>query len=257
MNRLSRLDVRAKTLAFALLVAMFLVVDDPVWNSLLLAGLLGCLAGCRAPLRGTMDALRPLLALFALVIVFALFGPARFHHPEHHSVLFSLWGLQATTGGLLVGIDFVLRIVALVVLTAAYVDATPADELLLGLDWAHAPTWLGVLLSTAIAFVPTMTRTKDLILDAQRARGADVRRRGPFGAILSFVPIMIPLLTSAILMATTLSVALTNRGYGASGRMTALRELHWNRSDTMACLVSVLCCALWLYARFGLGMGWV
>ncbi len=257
MNRLACLDVRAKTLVFALLVVMLLVVDHPAWNGLLFAGLLACLLAARVPVKGALTTLRPLMTLFVLVAVFALFGPPNFHHAQHHTVLFGLWGLNATVGGLLVGTDFIIRIVALVVLTTAYLSATPVDDLLVALDRAHAPYWLGVLLTTAITFVPTMTRKKELIWDAQRARGADVGRRGPVGRIAAFVPIMVPLLASAILVADNLSVALTNRGYGATGRMTALRDLRWRWWDGTICLVAVAGCAGWLWARFALGLGQV
>lgn len=257
MSALHALDVRARTTVFGLLVMMLMVVDHPAWNGLLLAGLLVCLLVTRAPLLGTLATLRPLMTLFLFVAVFALFGPPRFHHPQHGAVLFSLWGLDATVGGLLVGIDFVIRIVALVVLTAAYLSATSTDEMLVALDRVRAPYWLGILLTTALSFVPTMTRRKDLIRDAQRARGADLGGRGPIGHIAAFVPIMVPLLTSAILMADNLSVALTNRGYGASRRMTALQDLRWRGRDTVVCLLAAAGCAAWTWARFALGLGQV
>ncbi|MFT8395753.1 energy-coupling factor transporter transmembrane component T family protein [Propionibacterium sp.] len=255
MNRLTRLDVRTKTLVFVLLVVQFLVVDHPAWNGLLFAAILIALLMCRAPLRGTVQALRPLMSLFVFVAVFALFTPPRFHHAGHTTVLFSLSGLHATTGGLLTGVGFIIRILALVVLTGAYLGSTDVDELLRGLDWAHAPYWLGVLVTTAISFVPTMTRRKDLVWDAQRARGADPARHGPFGAVRAFIPIMIPLLTSAITMADALSVALTSRGYGASARMTPLRDLRWHWWDTAVSATAVFACVAWLWARFVLGLG--
>ena len=96
--------------------------------------------------------------------------------------------------------------------------STPIDDLLVVMSKVHAPYWLSILVTTALTFIPTMVHKKDLIVEAQRARGARVKNTGPVGQIVSFIPIMVPLITNSILLAENLAVAMTNRGYGRRTR---------------------------------------
>ncbi len=252
---LERVDVRVKILAFfAVMVAMF-VFTDPLANTVLLALLLAALVAARTPLRGLWAMLQPLLIVLVLIVAVTMFTSTQFTQPELHAELFSLWGLSATLGGLLVGLNFVARILLMVLATYAFTISTPIDDLLEVLSRVHAPYWLSILVTTSISFIPTMGRKKDLIVEAQRARGARVKDSGPVGQIVSFVPIMVPLITNSILMADNLAVAMTNRGYGATNAMTAMRDLRFRPADiaVMTVVLIVLGGVIWL--RYGWEMG--
>ncbi len=253
--RLERLDVRVKIAAFvAIMVALF-VVTDPLGNLALLALLLAALALARTPLRGLWAMVQPLLLVLVLIVAVTMFTSSQFTRPDLSGVLFTIWGLPATLGGLLVGLNFVVRILLMVVATYAFTISTPIDDLLAVMAQVHAPYWLAILVTTAISFIPTMARKKDLIVEAQRARGARVKDSGPVGQIVSFVPIMVPLITNSILLADNLAVAMTNRGYGATNSMTTMRDLRLRFSDllVLAAVLLVLVAVLWL--RFALGYG--
>jgi energy-coupling factor transport system permease protein len=252
---LERLDVRVKILAFvAVMVAMF-VLTDPLANTILLVLLLAALVAARTPLRGLWAMLQPLLIVLVLIVAVTMFTSTQFTREGLHAELFSVWGLSATAGGLMVGLNFVARILLMVVATYAFTISTPIDDLLEVLSRVHAPYWLSILVTTSISFIPTMGRKKDMIVEAQRARGARVNDSGPVGQIVSFVPIMVPLITNSILMADNLAVAMTNRGYGATNAMTGMRDLRFRPSDiaVMVAVLLVLCGVIWL--RFGWGMG--
>jgi energy-coupling factor transport system permease protein len=253
--KLERLDVRVKILAFlAVMVAMF-VLTDPLANAILVVLLLVALVAARTPMRGLWAMLQPLLIVLVLIVAVTMFTSSQFTRAELHAELFSLWGLSATVGGLLVGLNFVARILLMVLATYAFTISTPIDDLLEVLSRVHAPYWLSILVTTSISFIPTMGRKKDMIVEAQRARGARVNDSGPVGQIVSFVPIMVPLITNSILMADNLSVAMTNRGYGATNAMTSMRDLRFRPSDVavMVAVLIVLGGVIWL--RFGWGMG--
>jgi len=253
--RLEQLDVRVKIAAFAAIMVAMFVITDPLGNALLLALLLAALAAAGTPLKGLWAMVQPLLVVMALIVAVTMFTSTQFTRPGSATVLFELWGLQATLGGLLVGLNFVFRILLMVVATYAFTISTPIDDLLAVLAKVRAPYWLAILLTTAISFIPTMARKKDLIVEAQRARGARVKDSGPVGQILAFVPIMVPLITNSIMLADNLAVAMTNRGYGASNSMTAMRDLRFRPADlvVLGAVVALLAGVLWV--RFGLGYG--
>ncbi|MCC6496764.1 MAG: energy-coupling factor transporter transmembrane protein EcfT [Propionibacteriaceae bacterium] len=253
--RLERLDVRIKIATFvAIMIALFMITH-PLGNLVLLALLLAALLASRTPLKGLWTMLQPLLLVFVLIVAVTMVASNQFTLAENAQVLFSLWGMQATLGGLLVGLNFVVRILLMVVATYAFTISTPIDDLLIVMSQVRAPYWLSILVTTAISFIPTMAHKKDLIVEAQRARGARVRDKGPVGQIVSFVPIMVPLITNSILLAENLAIAMTNRGYGATNSMTAMRDLKFRGYDVLVLTVvtAVLLTVIWL--RYGLGYG--
>lgn len=252
---LERLDVRIKiAVFFALMVALF-VITDPISNALVLCALLGALIAARMPLNGLWLMVQPLLLVLVFIVPVTMVTGGPFARHENASVLFRVCGMDATLGGLLVGCTIVIRILAMVAATYAFTISTSVDDLMTVMAQVHVPYWLSVLITTAISFIPTMGRKKDLIFEAQRARGARVPGRGPLGQIVSFVPIMVPLMTNSILLADSLAVAMTNRGYGATNAMTRMRDLRLRASDiaVLAATLALLAAVLWY--RYGLGLG--
>ncbi|MGV8908052.1 MAG: energy-coupling factor transporter transmembrane component T family protein [Propionicimonas sp.] len=253
--RLERLDVRVKIVSFIAVTTAVLMITHPLGNLILVIVLLAALRAAGTPLKGVWRMLQPLLLLFALIVAVAMVSSTQFTLVENTRVLFSLWGIRASLGGLLVGLNFVVRILAMVFATYAFTISTPIDDLLIVMSDLHFPYGLSILVTTAISFIPTLAHRKDLIIEAQRARGARVKDKGPIGQVVAVVPIMVPLITNSILIADNLAVAMTNRGYGANPSMTAMRDLTFRRSDALvlAAVTAVLLSVAWL--RYGLGYG--
>lgn len=253
--RLERLDVRVKIAGFTIILVALFMIANPAANLVLLAVLLLALALAGTPLGGLWTALQPLLLVMALIVVVTMFTPSPFTTGGDTRVLFSVWGLDATWAGLLLGLNLVARLVLMVVASYAFTVSTSIDDLLVVLARVHAPVWLSILVTTALAFIPTMVARKDQIVEAQRARGARVKNSGPIGQLVAFVPIMVPLITNSILLADNLAVAMTSRGYGAHPTMTMMRDLRFRPSDlvVLAVLAAALAAICWL--RYGLGYG--
>jgi len=253
--KLERLDVRVKIATFAATMIALFVITHPLGNLLLLAIVLAALFASRTPLGGLWAMLQPLLPMFVLIVAVTTVASNQFPLGRNAQVLFSLWGMHATLGGLLVGLNFVVRILLMVVATYAFTISTPIDDLISVMSKVHAPYWLSILVTTAIAFIPTMAHKRDLIIEAQRARGARVKDKGPVAQILAFVPIMVPLITNSILLADNLAIAMTNRGYGASNSMTVMRDLKLRPTDVLviAAAGALLLAVVWL--RYGFGQG--
>lgn len=249
--RLEELDVRAKAACFGAVLVCVFAFTDPRANAVVLVLLLLALLATRTPLAGLGAMLAGLFPILLFIVIFtALFTPGASAGPA----LISLAGLHATLPGLLVGVNFAARIVILVLASFAFTTTSSVEDVLEALSRAHAPYWFSIMIATAIAFVPTMGRKLEQIQQAQRARGARVKSRGP-KAILSLVPIMVPLLTNSILLAEELAVALTSRGYGATGSMTSMRDLRFQRADLVLFAASTLLTAAALSLRFGYQVG--
>lgn len=251
--RLQRLDVRVKLAGFlAVMIAVFLL-NHPLSNAGLAVVLLGAVAVGGLPLRGIGTMLQPLLVVFVLIVVVAAFTGGPFVQPQDARVLFSWWGMDATVSGLLVGLNFVARIVVMVIVTYAFTTSTPVDDLLLVLAQLRAPAAVAIVVTTAISFVPTMVATKEQIEAAQQARGAPPA--GRFGRLAANVAVIVPLITTSILLADRLAVAMTSRGFGAHRTMTAMRRLRLRPWDVvvLGIVLAGLLGLIWL--RFGPGHG--
>lgn len=253
--RLEKLDIRVKIITFIVIMVALFVLTHPLANAALLILLVGVLLAIGTPMRGIWTMLQPLLIVFVLIVAVTMFTSRQYTDPAYAQVLFSFLGLDATLGGLLVGLNFVARILLMVVATYAFTISTPIDDLLMVMTRLRAPYWLSILVTTALSFVPTMARKKDLIIEAQRARGARVRSQGPIGQIVGFVPLMVPLITNSILMAENLAVAMTNRGYGATNQMTPMRDLRFKTHDWLVLAAILLVGGLVIWLRYGQGYG--
>lgn len=244
---LHRLNVVTKLLCFLYIIIAVFLFNHPLPLVIMLAVMLALILPARISLKGMMDTLSGLKLIFILIVIMSLFTarPEAFIKESSNIVLFRLFKWPATLGGLLQGLTFMLRIFIMVLATCTFTITTPIDDLLSFLNKVHAPYELSIVVATAISFVPTLMNKKDLILQAQKARGADIRTDGGIRQLVAYIPIMVPLVTNSILMADNLSISMTNRGYGANKAWTDMNESKLGSADyfTMieATLVMVVC----------------
>ena len=77
-----------------------------------------------------------------------------------------------------------LRILTMILATVTFTVTTPVDDILSFLNRVHAPYELSIVVATAISFVPTLMNKKDLIFQAQKARGAGISDKGGIKQII-------------------------------------------------------------------------
>ena len=117
------------------------------------------------PLAGFWSMLKPMLPVFIIILLFTLFTKP-YGLPERYTeqILFYLLPnekMPATSGGLILGINFLLRIMLMISVTYIFISSTAIDDILLLMSEMKAPYWLSILITTAISFIPTMNHKKD------------------------------------------------------------------------------------------------
>lgn len=250
-------DLRARLALLLAVTVAVLCFNHPLWNLGVLVGLYLLLLATRTPLRGLLGMLAPIAPIMALVAVFAAVAtPDRILHDSASLRVLWQWGpLRATAGGVMMGVTFLLRIVAMVTVTWAVLRETELDEVLdLAAHW-RLPAWLSIMVSSAVAAIPNLARRREQIIQAQQARGAPVDVRNPIRRWGVTVSIMVPLITSSLLVAEDLSSALSARGYGAHRGMTKMRDLRWVPKDIALAAVCLASTVAALVLRLGLGLG--
>ena len=249
-----RLDIRTKLLGLSGVVMLAFLFENPLY--LLTVGLLVSILaiGIRMPFRKLKNMLMPLAPVFILIMLLTGFTyPAgRFHLETSRAVLFYLLPgrtLGATTGGVLMGFTFAIRLYTMVMASSIVSLTTPIEDFIQFLYKLKVPPEISFIITTAIRYIPTMDKKRLLIIEAQKARGAKLNEKGIVGPLRANIPIMVPMITNSILMANNLSMALLNRGYGYTRSWTNLRELVLTKKDYLAIALITLITGCGLYLR--------
>ncbi len=221
-----KLGLAARLAVLVAITMMVMSFAHPLWNLVVLCALIGLILGLRLPIGSIWPLLRASLPVFLLVGVCAAFStPVRLLHDPAHLQVLARWGpLRFTVGGVLMGCTFVLRMVAMIVATWMVIHDLSVDDVLdLAARW-RLPSWLSILVTSAMAAIPNLARRREQIQQAQQARGQRLDERGLVRRWRANGAIVVPLITSSLVTADNLAVALTVRGYGAHRTMTAMHD---------------------------------
>jgi len=146
-----------------------------------------------------------------------------------------------------------IRFLALLSSFSIFFMTTSPDDLGLALEQAHVPYSLCFTFTTAVRLVPTMAVDAQTVIDAQRSRGLELDKGNLLKRIRNYIPILIPLIVSAIRRSVELAEALESRAFGLSSKRQPLIVLEMKASDYLVVIVSLLLLSLagWasLYAQ--------
>ena len=144
-----------------------------------------------------------------------------------------------------------LRFVVLVESFSVFFLTTSPDHLGLALEQSRVPYEFAFAFTTAVRFVPVLAEEAQTIMDAQKARGLELEKGGFLKRIRNYVPVLIPLIVSAIRRSLELAEAMESRAWGATKKRTNLYALRLHRGDfaLLAITIGVLVVAIyvWLY----------
>jgi energy-coupling factor transport system permease protein len=99
----------------------------------------------------------------------------------------------------------------------------------------------------AVRLVPTIALEAQTIIDAQRSRGLEMERGNLIQRIRNYIPILIPLVVSAIRRSTELAEALESRAFGVTKDRESLVELRMKLSDYATVIIALTVLAIGIY----------
>ena len=189
-----------------------------------------------------IKAILPVLIFTAIINVF--YGEGE--------TLIRLWKLTVTTGGVYRALFMAARIIMLIFIsgTLTYTttpnDLTDAIESLLSplkfIGLKNAVHTLAMMMTIALRFIPTLIEEAEKIMNAQKARGADLENGKLKDRVKALIPILIPLLISAVRRAYELAEAMECRCYNGGEGRTRMKQMHLESCDLWVSLVSVAMC---------------
>ncbi|KYH41132.1 MAG: Energy-coupling factor transporter transmembrane protein EcfT [Candidatus Bathyarchaeota archaeon B26-2] len=143
-----------------------------------------------------------------------------------------------------------IRFLVLIESFSIFFLTTSPDHLGLALEQSGVPYDICFAFTTAVRFVPVLAEEAQTIIDAQRARGLELEKGNFVSRVRKYIPILIPLIVSAIRRSLELAEAMESRAWGATAKRTNLYVLKMSRGDYYLLAASVLMLAFSLYVWF-------
>ena len=254
-----RMDPRMKViLAVLYIICATFLGQNIISFALLLVSALFLIALGRIPMKTVLRGIVPVLFIMAFAAIFQVFG-------KSGEMLIFEWKFIHIYGeGLYAALFMIVRIFALIVGTSMFLTYTTTpieltdaiEDLLSPLKKIKVPVHdFAMMMTLALRFIPTLVEETEKIMTAQKARGADFSRGGLIDRAKALIPVLIPLIVSAIRHAVELAVAMECRCYHGDGTRTRMtvRRLRW--TDFAALAVMIVFGAAMVYFNI-LGVGY-
>jgi energy-coupling factor transport system permease protein len=148
-------------------------------------------------------------------------------------------GYMLTAEALETSAAMTLRFVVLVESFSVFFLTTSPDHLGLALEQTRVPYEFAFAFTTAVRFVPVLAEEAQTIMDAQKARGLELEKGGFLKRIRNYVPVLIPLIVSAIRRSLELAEAMESRAWGATKKRTNLYALRLHRGDFVLLAITI------------------
>lgn len=230
-----RLDPRTKLIGISMIMLSFLMLESTFSYMLATIVVTGLLMLSKIPIHVIWKGIKPILFILSFTFLYHLVF-------TKGTIIWSWSFIDLTTEGLQNGIRFVWRIVLLVLLASILTLTTKPltlahglEKLLSPLSRLHVPVeQFSLMIVIAIRFIPTIQQELDRILLAQKARGFDLDSLSLPKRLLSYIPIMVPLLFTTIQRAEQLTYAIDARAYGNGRGRTRFKQLEFQNIDYQA-----------------------
>lgn len=165
-------------------------------------------------------------------------------------VIFSWWIITLSTDGIIRALFMAFRIVLLVLSSAVLSYTTSPNSLTSAIESLLSPLkfiglqgavhTLAMTMTIALRFIPTLIEETQKIINAQKARGADIESGNLFQRVKAMLPILIPLIISSIRRAYELAEAMECRCYNGYEGRTKYKVLKLSLIDLINVILFVV-----------------
>ena len=207
-------------LTIAYIILLF-AASNPLGLALSILFLVGMYAVAKIPFKLILKSLKPILPIVLFTAVLNLFYTPGTYIFQWHFLHISVEGVK-------LAIFMVLRLMLLIIATSMLTYTTSPIQLTDGLERLLAPLKklhvpvheLSMMMSIALRFIPTLIEETDKIMNAQKARGADMETGSVVQRAKALIPILIPLALRGVQYKPIGASALLRRNlliYGVGG----------------------------------------
>ena len=247
-----RFDPRLKLVLTVAYIVLLFAASNPLGLTLSILFLGVMYKVAKIPVKMIGKSLKPILPIVLFTAVLNLFFVSGEGDPLVH-----FWFLSIYAEGVRYAVLMAVRVMALIAGTSLLTYTTSPivltdaiEQLLKPLGKLHFPVHeLAMMMSIALRFIPTLIEETDKIMNAQKARGAQLDTGKMTDRVKALVPVLIPLFISAFRRADELAMAMECRCYrGGTGR-TRLKVLRCEKQDYIDLAGCIACFAVILASR--------
>ena len=251
-SMIHKMDPRAKIVLLVLLIVFLFLAKN--FYSLVFSAvfIFAVLFLTKVPFKTYIKNLKAILPIIIFTALINMF------YSEGGTEIFSFWIFTLNTAGIYKAIFMTLRILLLILISSVLTYTTSPNDLtdaierlfsflkIFGLK--NAVHTLAMMMTIALRFIPTLIEETDKIMNAQKARGADLESGNLLEKIKARIPILIPLLISSVMRAFQLAEAMECRCYNGGEGRVRMKQLKLSRIDFFATsLCTVVCVAVILF----------
>ena len=247
-----RFDPRLKLVLTIAYIVLLFAASNPLGLALSILFLAVMYKVAKIPGKMILKSLKPILPIVIFTAVLNLFFVSGEGEPLVH-----IWFLTIYAEGVRYAVLMAVRVMALIAGTSLLTYTTSPivltdaiEQLLKPLGKLHFPVHeLAMMMSIALRFIPTHIEETDKIMNAQKARGAQLDTGKMTDLVKALVPVLIPLFISAFRRADELAMAMECRCYRGGDGRTRLKVLRCEKQDYIDLAVCIACFAVILASR--------
>ena len=247
-----RFDPRLKLVLTIAYIVLLFAASNPLGLALSILFLAAMYKVAKIPGKMIMKSLKPILPIVIFTALLNLFFVSGEGEPLVH-----IWFLTIYAEGVRYAVLMAVRVMALIAGTSLLTYTTSPivltdaiEQLLKPLGKLHFPVHeLAMMMSIALRFIPTLIEETDKIMNAQKARGAQLDTGKMTDRVKALVPVLIPLFISAFRRAVELAMAMECRCYRGGDGRSRLKVLRCEKQDFIDLAVCIACFAVILASR--------
>ena len=235
---LHKCDPRTKLLlTIAFIVVIFLCKNFFALGLMTLLTVVSMLVS-KVPVKMFLKSMKPIIPLVLLTAVLNIF------YTTGGEVLFSFWKITIRDKAIFTAIFIAIRIFCLIIISSLLTYTTTPTMLTDGIERLLKPLdvilkpfnsfrvhTLAMMMTLALRFIPTLIEEIDKIMNAQKARGADLETGGIMQRAKALIPIISPLFVSSFRRAYELAFAMDCRCYTGGDGRTRMKQMKFKLSD--------------------------
>lgn len=228
---LHRLNPYTKIFFIIIVTIMAIIATDIPFLILMVIALLA-FAAYGEMLFESLNQLRLILVMsviFILITIITMPNGEVLGHVIPQGVPFIGGLIPITTGGLQIGVVLTLRFMILIFAFQLFLISTQPRDIVHAMEKIRIPIDYILMFIIALRFIPTLQIEGQRIHEAQLARGFNPGT-GLLGKVRSVSPIVIPLVSNALLRSNVLGLTIDMRGY-RTGKRTHVRERIFEKRD--------------------------
>lgn len=246
-----RLDPRTKLVLLLMVIVFIFVSQNYISLSIITVFIILSAVFSKIPFKMYLKNIKAILPILIFTLLINLFLSG--NTDAETTILFDWWKLTITDVSLKRAIYMSVRILLLIIASAELTYTTTPNDLTDAIENLLSPLrfiglkgvvhTLAMMMTIALRFIPTLIEETQKIMNAQKARGADLESGRLLQRIKALVPILIPLLISSVRRAYELAEAMECRCYNGGNGRVRMKRLRFAFKDLFALIFVVIICS--------------